>query len=117
MGEQHMPLLLKCYEQVQGQHYCYITKSNWQCNARDTTLCLKTMGPGSYLIVTEFVAPLHSGGHKHQPQNADKSGGGGEGNTVKPKALGLGAALSAGLDGEVFTYLSVLALKQFVNMK
>ena len=38
---QHVPVLLKCYEQVQGQHYCYITKSNWLENARDTTLCLK----------------------------------------------------------------------------
>ena len=96
-----MPLLLKCYEQVQGQHYCYITKSNWQCNARDTTLCLKTMGPGSYLIVTEFVAPLHTGGHI--PQHADKSGGGGRGdssNAAKPKALGLGAALASGMDGK-----------------
>ena len=102
MGEQHMPLLLKCYEQVQGQHYCYITKSNWQCNARDTTLCLKTMGPGSYLIVTEFVAPLHTGGHGHS--HAEKTGGGGLGgdgtNTVKPKALGLGAALQSEPDGE-----------------
>ncbi len=69
---QHIPILLKCYEQVSPvgrrrgtdgvtmlPEYAYVTKSNWLQNARDSTLAWKSMGHGAtYKVTTEWSAGL-----------------------------------------------------------
>jgi len=54
---EHHALLLTCYEEVTGDLYVTVTKSNWLENARDATLAFKAGKFGGNYMITCNLAP------------------------------------------------------------
>ena len=43
---------------MQNNYFTLVSKSSWLQNARDSTVCFKAPGPGTYLLTTEFLNEL-----------------------------------------------------------